>query len=215
MASRLFQKSIDAIELHGALLVYPIDNRKDPMSLWSALYPRKKMIWEWDDSADSRLATLWYLKEELSRSNQVVYGKWFKNRATFLSKDVAVNLMAYLGSESASQDISNSDARVIYEALEMDSPQSTKQIKVASELQGKFFESRYNKAMKVLWESLLVVGFGEVQDSAFPSLAVGTTALIFEDLWLRAQKISKAQAAVFLEKKLGSENLFWKFAQKL
>ncbi|MBS2027495.1 MAG: hypothetical protein JST54_06265 [Deltaproteobacteria bacterium] len=37
--------------------------------------------------------------------------------------------------------------------------------------------------MKALWTRLLIVGAGEVDDGAFPSLAIGSTALLFEDLW--------------------------------
>jgi hypothetical protein len=32
-----------AIERHGALLVYPVANRKAPASLWSELYPGAEM----------------------------------------------------------------------------------------------------------------------------------------------------------------------------
>lgn len=40
------------------------------------------MHWEWDDAGDKRVADLWHLREELSRSGErVVYTKWFQNRA--------------------------------------------------------------------------------------------------------------------------------------
>jgi hypothetical protein len=41
----------------------------------------------------------------------------------------------------------------------------------------------FTAAMKVLWSRLLIVGTGEVEDGAFPSLAVAATELQFEDIW--------------------------------
>ena len=65
-------KAIEAINRNGSLLVFPIQNREEPKSLWSELYPKTKMKWEWDDSADSRVAKLWHLREELSRSKREI-----------------------------------------------------------------------------------------------------------------------------------------------
>jgi hypothetical protein len=44
----------------------------------------------------------------------------------------------------------------------------------------------------------LIVGFGEVDDGAFPSLAVGATELLYDDLWRQAEDmpLRKAQAAI-------------------
>ncbi|MDG0816102.1 AlkZ-related protein [Bdellovibrio svalbardensis] len=205
------KKALAAIEKHGILLVYPIQNQKDPASLWYNLFPRTPMRWEWDAGGDHKVSDLWLLKEELSRSNLVVYTKWYQNRATFFSKEVFVNMIAYLRSDSP---LSN-ESTTILEALEMDSPLSTKQIKEAAELQGKFMEAAYNRAMKALWQRLLVVAWGEVEDSSFPSLAVGATKNIYEDLWNEAARISPKQAEAFLNSKFTSDNKFWKFAQKI
>ena len=49
--------------------------------------------------------------------------------------------------------------------------------------------------MKKLFENGLIVGFGEVDDGAFPSLACGTTSLIFEELWESGLETEKAEAA--------------------
>src|SRR5262245_39894917 len=80
--------AIHAIQRHGMLLVFPIDNAREPKSLWSVFYPRAKMRWEWDENGDDRVSRLWHLREELSRSGRVVYGKWFRGRATFFSRDL-------------------------------------------------------------------------------------------------------------------------------
>lgn len=45
--------------------------------------------------------------------------------------------------------------------------------------------------MKQLWARLLIVGFGEVDDGAFPSLAVAATELMFEDSWNDRANASK------------------------
>ncbi len=37
--------------------------------------------------------------------------------------------------------------------------------------------------MKELWSRLLIMGVGEVDDGAFPSLNMSATRLRFEDLW--------------------------------
>ena len=80
--------AVGHIEKYGILLVYPIAGKSDPASLWSVAYPRSKMRWEWDDNGDDRVARLWHLREELSRSKKVVYAKWLNGRATFFSREV-------------------------------------------------------------------------------------------------------------------------------
>lgn len=207
-------KAIQAINKQGALLVYPLANRKEPLSLWSELYPRTKMRWVWDEDGDSRVSDLWILREELSRSRQVVYAKWFQGRATFFSKEVFVRLLAYFQTQRLVNHLS-SDSRNILDFLISDSPLSTKQIKAAAELEGRFMEPTYNRAMKPLWNHLLIVGFGEFDDSSFPSLGVGATQALFEDLWTEAQGMSGEEALKDLEKIWASTNPFLKFAKKL
>ncbi|NUN04989.1 MAG: hypothetical protein HUU57_04420 [Bdellovibrio sp.] len=207
------QKMIAAIEKKGCLLVYPLQNRKEPASLWSELYPRTKMRWAWDESGDNRVGELWVLREELSRSKKVVYAKWFQNRATFFSREVFVCLLAFLGSAKGHVHL----PRASQEALEsflMDSPQSTKVIKENLGWQGKMMESHFNRAMKPLWQGLFLVGFGEVADSSFASLNMAATQNIFEDLWGQAQGLDAAVAEKRLLKILGEDNPFMKFARK-
>lgn len=208
------QKIIQAIEKEGCLLVYPLDNRKEPKSIWSALYPRTQMRWEWDQDGDNRVAELWILREELSRSRDVVYSKWYRNRATFFSHEVFVNLLSFLGAAHGQVPLPR-DSQEALDSLLMDSPQSTPLLKENLGLRGRAFEGQYNRALKPLWNHLFLVGFGEVADSSFPSLNIAATATLFEDLWLQSQKISVEKAEVFLRKKLGEENLFFKYALKL
>nr|BFD63816.1 hypothetical protein BdHM001_24970 [Bdellovibrio sp. HM001] len=205
---------IAAINERGCLLVYPLENRKEPASLWSELYPRTKMRWEWDQDGDNRVAELWVLREELSRSEEVVYAKWFRNRATFFSKEVFVHLLAWLGSSQGRVNLPRSSQEALDSFLQ-DSPQSTKIIKENLGWQGKMMESHYNRAMKPLWNYLFLVGYGEVQDSSFPSLNMAATQNLFEDLWLESQELDAASAESFLRKKMGPDNLFFKYAQKL
>jgi hypothetical protein len=208
------QRIIKAIETEGCLLVFPLENRKEPRSIWSVLYPRTQMRWEWDSDGDNKIGELWILREDLSRSRQVVYSKWYRNRATFFSKEVFVNLLAYLGSSQNRVPLLR-DSQEALDLLLMDSPQSTPVLKENLGLRGKFLESQYNRTLKPLWNYLHLVGFGEIEDSSFPSLNIGATATLFEDLWLESQKISEAKAEAKLLKILGSENLFFKYAKKL
>lgn len=205
------KKALSIINKKHILLVFPIQNQKEPDSLWNELYPRIKMRWEWDADGDHRVSDLWILREELSRSNKVVYTKWYQNRATFFSQEAFINMLAYLRTEKPLPP----ESREILEALEMDSPLSTKQIKEVSGLQGRMLEATYNRSMKALWQRLLIVAFGEVEDSSFPSLAVGASQNLFEELYLKSQDVSSEDAKLFLETHLGDKNKFWMFAQKV
>ena len=156
------------------------------------------MVWEWTEDADDRVAEMWRIREELSRSGKVVYAKWFQNRATFFSKKKFVEMarekndfkrMQEIGEDAYIRETFSADAQKILEVLMMDSPISTRQVKIGAELRGKFFERAYEKAMKELWQRFWIVGYGEIDDGAFPSLAVGATKLLFEDLWAEATSV--------------------------
>lgn len=172
--------ALAAIEQKGALLVYPLENRADPPSLWQALHPRVPMRWAWDQGADDRVVKLWQLREELARERHVVYGKWYRGRAVFFSRRLFVAMLAV----SRALDLPLSEeARELLRLLEDDSPQSTKQLRKEAGLTGRENERVWTSAMRELWERLVIVGVGEIDDGAFPSLAVGATATLFEDLW--------------------------------
>lgn len=208
------EKIVEAINQHGCLLVYPIDNRQEPQSIWSVLYPRTTMRWEWDSGGDNRVGELWVLREQLMHSREVVYSKWFQGRATFFSKKLFVNLLAYFGTSQERRALP-SNSREALDLLLMDSPQSTPVLKENLGLRGKLNESQYNRTLKPLWSYLYLVGFGEVEDSSFPSLNIGASATLFEDLWIDSKKISAEEAEKYLIKVLGVENPFLKFARKL
>ena len=191
--------AIKAIDRHGMLLAFPLDNRPEPKSLWSVFYPRTKMRWEWDDSGDNRVADLWHLREELSRSKRVIYAKWFRGRATFFSRRLFVALLSENMRQPGFNQLSR-DARELLSLLEENSPQSTKQLKKQTGLVGRALEPTYNKALQELWQRLRIVAFGEVDEGAFPSLAIGATRLLFEPLYLEAKALPSSEAeAVFAE----------------
>ncbi len=185
-------EAISAIDKAGILLVFPINNRKEPKSLWTTFFPRSEMRWEWDDGGDGRVANLWHLREELSRSQKVVYAKWYQGRATFFSRKVFTAMLSRL-LKSPLPPLSK-DASRILRTLQENSPLSTKRLKAATDFQGKFMTPAYEKALKQLWQRLLIVGFGEVDDGAFPSLAIGATSLLFEDLWREANELDVRSA---------------------
>jgi hypothetical protein len=112
-------EAVDHIDRHGILLVYPIDNRAEPKSLWSCLHPKREMRWAWDESADPRVVELWHLREALARSKRVVYGKWYRRRATFFSHAAFRGLLGALDESSALEpDTLSEEARTILELLE-------------------------------------------------------------------------------------------------
>jgi hypothetical protein len=212
-------KAIEAINQKGILLVFPIENRKDIPSLWSEFYPRAKMRWEWDESHDNRVSSLWHLREELSTSNEVIYTKWFRGRATFISKEVFGALLKLLNPghqlQQSAQISLSQDARRVLATLEMDSPLSTKVLKRSTDLQGRFNEATYTRATKELWSRLLIVAYGEVDEGAFPSLAIGATRVLFEDLYRHARSMSEEQAFAVLRERTPAQSPFLQFFEKL
>lgn len=209
------KSAIAAIDGAGILLVFPIGNRKEPPSIWSHFFPRKKMRWEWDESGDNGVADLWHLRSDLSTTRQVVYTKWYQGRATYFSKPLFTTALRALNPDGDIPESLSKDARRILDILESDSPLSTKMLKKMASLKGHDNEKRYQKALRELWDRLLIVAFGEVDDGAFPSLAVGATRVLFEDLWESAFKLDPLKAEESVVKKLDPENLFLKYFLKL
>lgn len=207
------EKALSAINKNGILLVFPIKNKNDYNSIWKELYPKSEMKWEWDENGDDRVAKLWHLREELSSSKQVIYSKWLTGRATFFS--IPVFKALYRISRDWKPNNWIKESSQILECLRMDSPMSTKQLKEATELQGKFFERVYEKAMKPLWQHFDIVAVGEIQDSSFPSLAIAATESFFEDLVLEAKEMSLKEAQETLKEYIPESSLIEKFWNKI
>jgi len=106
------------------------------------------------------------------------------------------------------------ESQIILETLESDSPLSTKELKRFTDLQGKENEAAYNRATKELFSRLLVVAFGEVDDGSFPSLAIGATRLIYEDLWNEALEMDPNRAETVIDKYMPAGSLFRKQFEK-
>lgn len=220
MKSKAAIKKINEL---GILLVFPINNKPEPNSIWREFYPRKKMIWEWDAGGDASVGDMWLLMKHLSDCGHVVYSKWYQGRATFFSKELFTATLCLVRNSFPQNDSElaldmTSDltfqAKQIFEVLESDSPLSTKEIKKLTDLKGKDNEAIYSRALKSLFLRQLIVAYGEVDDGAFPSLAVGSTQVLFEDLWIaaRGMKVSKAQRIVDRDMPKGS--LMRKFFDK-
>ena len=103
-----------------------------------------------------------------------------------------------------------SEARELLSLLEDDSPQSTKQLRRAAGLTGRASERTWTRALRELWERLLIVGTGEVDDGAFPSLEVGATRWIFEELWERASRGPQPEHEPLLAEALPAHSSFGK-----
>jgi hypothetical protein len=203
------------VSKRGILLVFPQENRKEPASLWYEFFPRSKMKWEWDESGDNRVAELWHLRERLSTSRKVIYSKWFRGRATLLSFDIFKAMLRLANPDLPEIAGLSFQAREILDLLEEDSPLSTKQLKRATGLQGRSFESTYQRALKELWDRHLIVAFGEVDEGAFPSLAIGATKTLFEDLYREACKMSVDDAESILADRLEAGSSFERYWKTL
>lgn len=212
MREAALDKAEEAVERAGALLVYPVDNRREPRSLWHVLHPRTEMRWAWDEGADMRVVRLWQLREQLASRRRVVYSKWFKGRAVFFSRSLFAAMLAV--SRNLPLTLS-SDARDLLSLLEEDSPQSTKQLRRGSGLTGRSNERAWTGALRELWERLLIVGTGEVDDGAFPSLAVGATRWIFEDLWERSAQGPSAEDSALIARVLAPASALGKHWQRV
>ena len=208
------KNAISKINSRGALLVFPINNKKEPASLWSEFYPKSKMRWEWDSDGDDRVGDLWGLMKKLSDSREVVYSKWYQGRATFFSRKLFTALLCKSLSEFDEPHLTPT-AKNLLDALESDSPLSTKQLKAITELRGKDNERFYNRGMKELFSKFLIVAFGEVDDGAFPSLAVGSTRNLYEELLIDAREMKQTEADKIINEFLPAENLFRKQLEKL
>lgn len=205
-------KAIKAINRDGLILVFPIDNKKDPHSLWYELHPKTKMRWEWDEDGDNRVAELWHLRTQLSTTKKVVYTKWFRQRATYFSLDL---FRACLRLQKEKELLLSRESRDILDTLRSDSPLSTKQLKEAVNLQGRMLEPLFNRSMKPLWDHFQIVAFGEFEDSSFPSLGIGATQTLFEDLWLEANELPLDQAQKLLDKHMPEGSLWRKYWNRI
>lgn len=192
----LESRAVAAIEAHGVLLVYPLQNRPEPRSLWHALHPGARMRWAWDDSADERVVELWHLRERLAQSRKVVYTKWLGGRATFFSRSVFRAVLATWKAEHDLEAGLGRASRDLLDILRDDSPQPTRRLRESAGLEGRLNETPFTRAMRPLWERMLIVGTGEMEEGGFPSLAVGATELIHEPLWLDADALRDEDTAL-------------------
>jgi len=194
------KKTLRAVNEHHWLLVFPIPLKKEPLSVWQLLYPRSVMRWEWDESGDGRVVQLWHMRRQLAEGRQVVYSKWFRGRATLFSLEAFKKLWVHFAPERARLV---GEAREILDLLELESPLSTKQIRRGTDLTGKLNEKRYVAAMKELWRTFAIVGVGEIDDGAFPSLAHAASHVVFEDLCRQAEREDDlASANLWLQKNI-------------
>lgn len=186
------EKAIQAVDKNQWLLVFPVPKKREPLSLWHVLYPRSEMRWEWDESGDDRVHKLWHLRRELAESQRLIYSKWYRGRATLFSFQAFKNI--WVAGRETRENL-HGEAREILDLLEMESPLSTKQIRRGVDLTGKDNERRYRAAMKLLWDSGAIVGIGEIDDGAFPSLAHAATHVVFEELCREADATVAPDAA--------------------
>lgn len=208
------RSAISKINKNGALLVFPHNNRPEPNSLWKEFFPRKKLRWEWNEDGDNSVFDLWALMKRLSDNKKVVYSKWHQGRATFFSRELFKAMLCIYRQQGSLEAGLNFESRDLLEILEQDSPLSTKDLKSMAGLQGKYNASLYNRGMRDLFRRLLIVGYGEVDDGAFPSLAIGSTKLLYEDLWRDSVEITANRAQEIIDQYMPKGSVFRKSYDK-
>jgi len=206
--------AISRINDKGVLLVFPVNNRPLPSSLWSEFFPGTRMVWDWNDDAAGPVHDMWALMKRLSDCREVVYSKWYQGRATFFSRELFTAMLCLRSVRSDPRRRLSSTARHLLEVLENNSPLSTRRLKEWTDLQGRMNEPVYSRAMKELFSSLLIVGFGEVDDGAFPSLAVGATELLYDDLWRQAEAMSARKAQSIVDSFMPDGSHFRRYFEK-
>src|SRR4051812_19707198 len=215
MAKRITPNdAVKRINDRGVLLVFPINNRPLPLSLWSEFFPKTRMVWDWNDDAAGPVHDMWGLMKHLSDCREVVYSKWYQGRATFFSRDLFAAVLCLQCRQFDVRRRLSPTARTLFEVLENNSPLSTRKLKELTDLQGRLHEAEYSRAMKELFSRFLIVGFGEVDDGAFPSLAVGATELLYDDLWREAEDIPVRKAQATLDRWMPQLSHFRRFFDK-
>ncbi len=179
-------------------------------SLWSKFFPRSRMNWDWSEDGDGRVAMLWHLRTELSTCQQAVYTKWFKNRATLFSDELFIAMLSLVSAKEVDSLGLSQDALILLGTLHEDSPLGTRELKSLSGFEGRENSSRFESALRQLWRKLLIVGYGEVEEGGFPSLAVGSSRLLFEDLWDESKSVSAEQRLKTVEKYFDSKSEFFR-----
>jgi hypothetical protein len=206
--------AVARIDANGVLLVFPVNNRELPLSLWSEFFPKTPMVWSWNEDSDGRVSVMWGLMKRLSDCREVVYSKWYQGRATFFSRELFTAMLCLRCFQSDPRRGLSETARTLLDVLENNSPLSTRLLKELTDLQGRIHEAEYSRAMKDLFTRFLIVGFGEVNDGAFPSLAVGATELLFDDLWRKGEEMSLRKAQITLDRLMPKESNFRRYFDK-
>jgi hypothetical protein len=207
--------AIAKINEHGALLVFPVGNSPEPRSLWSEFYPRARMRWEWTGDGDARMWRMWMMMKRLSAGHDVVYSKWYSGRATFFSQELFTALLATaIRARRNPADGLEGTARRVLDILESNSPLSTRQLKLESGLTGRENEGLYSRSLKSLFTRFLIIAPGEVDEGSFPSLAIGATRLLREDLWAEAERMSVARARQTIDRRMPPASRFRRFLDR-
>lgn len=216
MTKATVKKAISAIERHGALLVFPINNQKDPLSLWHIFHPKTKMDWDWSASGNNAVPQLWHLRVELSESDDVVYTKWFRNRAIFFSKKLFTAILSFYSQQNDIEKSLSPTAKEIYAMLLEDSPLPAKKLRkrIYEEFGTQLTASELEKGVRELFSKLLIVGYGEVDEGAFPSLAIGATRTLFEDLWDASLLIGPSVRDGIVERYFATGSAFHTYVKK-
>jgi len=182
IAKLTLQSALDQVEKIGRVAIFPEKkpSKHSIISLWELFYPRTKMKWEWDDSADNRVVKLWWLKNEIAQTQKVLYGRFFGNRPVLVSKSETRRTLKTLEKKPLT-----SLAREILSRLEDNSPQTKRML--GRELRAEGWEptkSEFERSLIDLQKNFLIVSLGdsEREKGPMPSSEYAALSLIFPDL---------------------------------
>ncbi len=173
------------------------------------------MRWDWSEDSQDKVPALWHMRERLSRSRKVVYVKWFQGRATFFSLDVFTALLSCYASLPDPLIGLDLGARRVYLTLLEDSPLPTKELRELSGFSGRAREAEFQRALRALWNRALIVGYGEVEEGGFPSLAIGCSRHLFEDQWDRAKVMTVGEREQTIGRVFPADSPFLKAYRKV
>jgi hypothetical protein len=188
---------LDAV---GYCLIFPIKSLALP-SLYFAMARREPFTW------DRYAMKLWDWKAQLPLKRRAFYGKYFKGRGTFISLEMLPHFLAMRESACAPDDFESflaagrisHDARTLWRELAQQGPMATLELRHACKMENVAGNKRYKRAMLELQRLLVVVHFGDEQETeAWPSGRFDLTVRAFPRAAVAARKLSpsKARAAI-------------------
>lgn len=203
-------EAVKYIDATGYCMLYPVANVPLP-SLYYAVTrrnPHEDFVW------DKYSVMLWRWKDELPGRRRAFYAKYFRTRGTFISLKFLPHFLAMREAAVEPSDHERfyaegrirEDARVLWEALAVDGPLATLELRHACKMDTKAGNTRFKRAILDLQCLLVAVHFGAEQETAaWASGRYELTCRAFPKETAAARRISPEEARA----KLATKFLEW------